>query len=70
MRTLIDIPDQQIETLAAICAIKKVSRSELIRQAIACYIEQNRPSTANAFGLWKDRNMDGMDYQNKVRSEW
>jgi len=70
MRTLVDIPDKQIEDLAVICKIKKVSRSELIRQAISCYIEWNKPSTVDAFGLWKDRKIDGLDYQKKVRSEW
>lgn len=70
MRTLVDITDRQIEELAAICEVKKVSRSELIRQAISYYIERNRPSTTKAFGFWRDRKIDGLDYQKQVRSEW
>lgn len=70
MRTLVDIPDKQIEDLTIICETKKVSRSELIRQAISYYIEKNKPSAVDAFGVWKNRNIDGLAYQEQVRSEW
>lgn len=63
MRISVDIPDEQIEDLAAICKIRKISRSELIRQAISEYIEQNKPSFDKAFGIWKDKKID-------IRSEW
>ena len=42
----------------------------IIRKAIASYVEQNRPVTADAFGIWKDRQVDGLDYQETIRSEW
>lgn len=70
MRTLVDIPDRQIEDLAVICESKKLSRAEVIRQAIAVYIEQNKPAEVNAFGIWKNRKVDGLAYQEKMRSEW
>lgn len=70
MRTLVDIPDRQIEELAAICELKHVSRAEVIRQAIAVYIQQNKPAAADAFGIWKNMNVDGLAYQKKMRSEW
>jgi metal-responsive CopG/Arc/MetJ family transcriptional regulator len=70
MRTLVDIPDRQIEDLAVICESRHISRAELIRQAIAVYIEQNKPSAADAFGIWKNTNVDGLAYQEKMRSEW
>ncbi|MDB5840819.1 MAG: hypothetical protein JWQ23_2771 [Herminiimonas sp.] len=70
MRTLVDIPDRQIDDLSRICETKKVSRAEAIRQAIASYIEKNKPTAADAFGLWKERNVDGLKYQEEVRSEW
>ncbi|KXS30830.1 MAG: CopG family transcriptional regulator, partial [Candidatus Gallionella acididurans] len=53
MRALIEIPDGQIAALAAICASEKASRSEIIRRAIALYIEQAAPAPAEAFGLWR-----------------
>jgi metal-responsive CopG/Arc/MetJ family transcriptional regulator len=70
MRTLVDIPDQQITALASICANQHLSREEAIRQAIALYIEQNKPATDDGFGLWGKEPRDGMTYQEQVRSEW
>ncbi|MBK8186687.1 MAG: ribbon-helix-helix protein, CopG family [Cellvibrio sp.] len=70
MRALVDIPEKQIDQLAAICEVKKLSRAEAIRQAIGLYIEQNKSGSEEAFGLWKDRKVDGLTYQEQVRSEW
>jgi metal-responsive CopG/Arc/MetJ family transcriptional regulator len=70
MRTLVDIPDRQIRDLMAICEAEKMSRAELIRQAIAAYLERKKPVEVEAFGLWKDRKVDGLAYQEQVRSEW
>jgi hypothetical protein len=81
MRTLINMPDHQIEDLEAICAARKLSRAEAVRQAVAAFIEENRPSHEPAFGLWKDQAVylpdeaeplpkDGLAYQETLRSEW
>jgi hypothetical protein len=70
MRTLVDIPDQQIEALSIICKAENKPRSEIIRLAIASYIEEHQPATTDVFGLWKNRKVDGLDYQQQVRSEW
>lgn len=70
MRALVDIPEKQIDQLAEICEVKKLSRAEAIRQAIGLYIEQNKSDNADAFGLWRDRKIDGLTYQEQVRSEW
>ena len=70
MRTLVDIPDRQLKDLSAICEAEKLSRAEVIRQAISSYIEKKKPGTGDAFGLWRDRKVDGLAYQEKVRSEW
>jgi hypothetical protein len=81
MRTLIDVPEEQLKELGAICAARKLSRAEAVRQAVAAFIELNRPSRKAAFGLWKDQTVylpgdpeplpeDGLAYQEKLRSEW
>ncbi|NKI70648.1 ribbon-helix-helix protein, CopG family [Collimonas pratensis] len=70
MRTLVDIPDGLIKGLADISATEKKSRAELIREAIAEYLQKHKPTTVAAFGLWKDRKVDGLAYQEQVRSEW
>lgn len=71
MRTLLDIPEDQIKELAEICERRKLSRSAAIREAIASYVAKNRLNKQeDAFGLWGDRKIDGLAYQEKLRSEW
>jgi metal-responsive CopG/Arc/MetJ family transcriptional regulator len=73
MRTLIDIPEQQIADLSILCQEQGVSRAELIRRAINSYLIKYKPKEANSFGLWKKENEhieDGLDYQQKLRNEW
>lgn len=70
MRTLVDIPDKQIKDLMTICEAEKMSRAEVIRQAISYYLEKKKPEAVDAFGLWKHRKVDGLEYQEQVRSEW
>ena len=81
MRTLVDIPDRQLDDLSAICAARRLSRAEAVRQAIDAFIAQNRPSREAAFGSWKGKSVclpgdteplpeDGLAYQEKLRSEW
>ncbi|MGZ8257062.1 MAG: ribbon-helix-helix domain-containing protein [Gallionella sp.] len=70
MRTLIDIPDEQIAALSVICEAEKTSRSEVVRRGIALYIEQSKPSAVQAFGLWRSKQVDGMAYQDGMRAEW
>jgi metal-responsive CopG/Arc/MetJ family transcriptional regulator len=70
MRIVVDIPENQIKELTAISQAEKVSRAEVIREAIASYLEKKKPQTEDAFGLWKDRQVDGLAYQELARSEW
>jgi metal-responsive CopG/Arc/MetJ family transcriptional regulator len=71
MRTLVDIPEQQIRALAELCERSNQPRAELIRQAIAEYLA-NHPlvDADDAFGLWGTAVTDGLKYQKKVRAEW
>ncbi|RDH41719.1 CopG family transcriptional regulator [Zooshikella ganghwensis] len=72
MRTLVDIPDNQIDDLAKICEAEDISRAELIRQAIADFVEKKKRVEVNAFGLWAkaDKPVDGLTYQEQIRDEW
>ena len=69
-RILVDIPQKYLDDLGALSRAEKLPRAEIIRKAIASYVEQNRPASADAFGIWKDRQVDGLDYQETIRSEW
>ena len=70
MRTLVDIPDRQIKLLTALCEARKLSRAEVIRQAISSFLEKNKTGGVEAFGLWKTGKVDGLAYQEQARSEW
>jgi hypothetical protein len=71
MRTLIDIPEQYLQDLTTLGQQEKLSRAELVRRAIAAYLSDHKPQTAlHGFGLWKDTAVDGVEYQQAMRSEW
>ena len=71
MRTIVDIPDETLHVLDKWAKQNNVSRAAVIREAIALYLE-NKPvaSDEDAFGLWKDRALDGVAYQQNLREEW
>jgi hypothetical protein len=72
MRTLIDLPDSQIQALAALCDRVKQPRAALVREAVAEYLQRHRTpqSMDEAFGLWGKDGVDGLEYQEKARAEW
>ena len=71
MRTIVDLPDQQINHLKALGERLKLPRTELVRRAVADYLARHPTDPEDAaFGLWKDRARDGLDYQQKIRAEW
>lgn len=71
MRTLVDLEEENIRALDQLAARRKRSRAALIREAVADYLERNAVGEAGeAFGLWENRKVDGLDYQERLRSEW
>lgn len=71
MRTLIDIPPEQIQALASLGQSQRRSRAALVRDAIRDYLEAHQSVNAGqAFGAWGKRRRDGLAYQKKLRSEW
>jgi metal-responsive CopG/Arc/MetJ family transcriptional regulator len=70
-RILVDVTDTQLNELIQIAEAEKRSRAAVIRDALDGYIAQRKPAlAADVFGLWEHRNVDGLDYQEKLRSEW
>ena len=72
MRTIIDLPDRQVEELDRVGRSRKLSRAELIRQAVERYLQENLPARKEAFGLWKrsGTRQDGLALQRRLRKEW
>lgn len=71
MRTVVDLPDEQIEPLKELAARTGLSRAELVRRAVAGYLQREAVATDDAaFGLWHNRSEDGVAYQKRLRSGW
>ena len=73
MRTLVDIPDEDIERLDALAAKGKRSRAAAIREAIKLYLIRNKGTDwiERGAGYWKDRDdiTDGVEYQRAIRED-
>ena len=71
MRIIFDIPEEEINRLDEVASKRNVSRAELIRQAIRGFLGPIFKSKKKlAFGIWADREIDALDYENELRSEW
>lgn len=71
MRALIDMNDAQVAALDDLARRVGRSRAALIRAAIDDYLDRHsREQVTDGFGLWGERAVDGLAYQESVRSEW
>src|SRR5258708_35400169 len=71
MRTIVDLPDEQIRALDAYSKKHGVSRAEAVRRAIAMFLPQHSHrkldlSNHAAFGSCKRRKIDSIDFQRKL----
>ena len=74
MRMTIELPEEQVWRLAEVCRRERMSRVEVIRRAVADYLDAGPGRDAgNAFGIWRDRrdrNVDGLQFERRLRREW
>ena len=71
MRTIIDLPPEQVDALDAWCRQEGVSRAEAVRRAVAEHLRKHHTGGGTrAFGIWRDMAEDGLAYQERLRSEW
>ena len=74
MRTIVDIPKEQIEALDNYAKEKGISRAAAVREAVATYLPAKKKKIDwrkhPAFGSWKGPKVDSVEYQRKLRAEW
>lgn len=72
MLTTIEIPPEQAEALDEIAAREHTSRDALVRTLIAEFVAQHaaKPDIQQFFGIWGDRSVDGLEFQERLRAEW
>jgi metal-responsive CopG/Arc/MetJ family transcriptional regulator len=51
-RTIIDIPEDQLREIDALCKLLGISRAEAVRRALRDYAQRNGHVKTEAFGLW------------------
>lgn len=74
MRTTVELPQDQVEALDRMSEEDRRTCEAVIRAAVADYLEQQRSDRRAAmeagFGIWKDRGIDGLEYERAIRAEW
>ena len=71
MRVEIDFPADESRALAESCERAGISPEECVRRAVAHFIECERlPDLEAAFGAWRGKAIDGVEYQRQLRAEW
>jgi metal-responsive CopG/Arc/MetJ family transcriptional regulator len=71
MRTIIELPEEQLSGLDGWCRREGISRAEAIRRAIAAMLaERARSEAAGAFGIWRDRAAEALADHERLRNEW
>lgn len=71
MRTIIDLPDTLLRQIDSVADQDDISRAEAVRRAIAAYVESRVASRPDAaFGIWKSRSIDALEYEDSLRGEW
>lgn len=72
MRTLVDIPEDDIRWLDGEAEALGKSRAAMVREAVAAYrVEHNKDWIARGAGYWKDRDDigDALEYQRDMRRD-
>lgn len=71
-RVFAGISDTDLMELDLLSEAQHVPRAELIRQAVSLYLEKSKPAVSadEAFGLWRERKLDGLAYPSSLREEW
>ncbi len=71
MRTIVEIPDELLRQVDLLARKEKISRAEAVRRAMTEYLANRAaPRTDAAFGIWKSRNVNALDYEDSIRGEW
>jgi metal-responsive CopG/Arc/MetJ family transcriptional regulator len=71
MRTIVDLPQEQLSALARLCEQQNISRAEAVRRAVGLLIKETAEAKPDVgFGIWKHKKADSRKIVEKLRSEW
>ncbi len=70
MRTIIELPEDQVNALAELCKLERISRAEAVRRALGEMLARKQSKgREQAFGVWKNRG-DSRKIVENLRQEW
>ena len=67
MQTTIDLPEPQLEALNALAKARNQTPSEFLAEVLSGVLAPLHQSPAEPLS-WE--NMDGLEYERKIRAEW
>lgn len=71
MRTIVDLPDEQVAAVAKLCAREGISRAEAVRRALDQFLALQAPGELEkAYGAWRGRKLKSREQVRKLRAEW
>ncbi|MBI2764323.1 MAG: ribbon-helix-helix protein, CopG family [Chloroflexi bacterium] len=71
MRTIIDLPQAQLDALAQLCAREGISRAEAIRRAVDSLLASRvKEIQESAFGIWTHDRRDAEEILDELRADW
>jgi hypothetical protein len=75
MRTIVDLPKEQVAALDTYAKSKGISRAAAVREAVSTYLPKKKMKIAwrkhPAFGSEKmPKGFDSVEYGRKLRAEW
>ncbi len=71
MRTIVDLPEEQLLALAELCDREQISRAEAVRRALSIMLNAEKmKKREDAFGGWQAKKIDSRKLVNGLREEW
>ena len=71
MRTIIDLPDRNLDALDRLARRRQSSRAAVVRQAVDEFLARTMAEDVDqAFGIWRDRPVNALAHQRRLRGEW
>lgn len=70
MRTIVDLPEDQVRALGKLCQAEGISRAEAVRRALGEMLARRGvEGREQAFGAWRQRG-DSRQMVESLRCEW
>ncbi len=76
VRAVISFDDKELKRIDALARKTKRSRAQVIREVMSQHLKKEdvqptwKELVSQTAGMWKHKNIDGVEYQRKLRAEW